>query len=144
MRDTCIILLHETYKITWLWQLIDRAIKASRTSSTNKISQRLPSVFFRLIMADFHSLLLHNIKIMNDLAGFNVVIVCCSSSKQAQFWQARLEKGRGSVLPSDCVVLSVEEDWVGGAGNGKTTADFYLACLLELLTPIVLFRILQR
>lgn len=71
-------------------------------------------------MSDAHiSLLRDNIKIMNDLVGFDVVMVCCSSAKQAQFWQTRLEKGRGSVLPENCVVLAVEEDWPGGAGNGK-------------------------
>ena len=69
-------------------------------------------------MSEFYDLMRKNINIMNDLAGFSVVIVCCSSAKQAQFWQLRLEKGRGSVLSSDCVVLSVEEDWPGGAGNG--------------------------
>jgi len=70
-------------------------------------------------MTDYFPLLQNNIRIMNDLKGFDVVMVCCSSTKQASFWQSRLEKGRGSVLPIDCIVLSVEEDWVGGAGNGK-------------------------
>jgi hypothetical protein len=26
---------------------------------------------------------------------------------------------RGSLLPSNCVVLAVKEDWPGGAGNGE-------------------------
>lgn len=86
-------------------------------------------------MTDFHTLLLDNIKIMNNLSGFNVVIVCCSSAKQAQFWQVRLEKGRGSVLPVDCVVLSVEEDWVGGAGNGKINLFFFLS--VSKLRPLL-------
>jgi len=75
---------------------------------------------------DYFPLLQNNIKVMNDLNGFDVVIVCCSSSKQASFWQSRLEQGRGSVLPADSIVLSVEEDWVGGAGNGKNW--FFIAC----------------
>lgn len=60
-----------------------------------------------------------NVATMNKLEGFNVVIICCSSSLQAKYWQQRLEAGRGSVLAIDSVVLSVEEDWPGGAGNGK-------------------------
>ena len=55
---------------------------------------------------------------MNKLEGFNVVIICCSSSLQAKYWQQRLEAGRGSVLPTSSIVLAVEEDWPGGAGNG--------------------------
>ncbi len=60
-----------------------------------------------------------NIEHMNRLEGFNVIIICCSSVKQAEYWQSRLENGKGSVLPNDCIVLSVEEDWEGGAGNGE-------------------------
>ena len=59
-----------------------------------------------------------NVETMNKLEGFNVVIICCSSSLQAKYWQQRLEAGRGSVLPTNSIVLSVEEDWPGGAGNG--------------------------
>jgi len=72
-------------------------------------------------MGDFYALMESNIEVMNQLTGFNVVIVCCSSDKQAQFWQKRLEKGRGSYMANDCVVLAVEEDWPGGAGNALGT-----------------------
>ena len=61
----------------------------------------------------------NNIEIMNKLEGFSVVIVCCSSYLQAQYWQGRLTKGKGSILPLESIVLAVEEDWPGGAGNGK-------------------------
>eukprot|EP01039_Chlorochromonas_danica_P008779 gene8779-9681_t len=67
------------------------------------------------------SSLLKNIEMMNRLEGFNVVIVCCSSDKQANYWQQRLERGRGSVLPAQALVLAVEEDWPGGAGNALGT-----------------------
>ena len=70
--------------------------------------------------------ILSNIQIMNSLDGFNAVIVCCSSAKQAQYWQYRLEQGRGSVLPSEAMVLSVEEDWPGGAGNGKNLIELFV------------------
>jgi hypothetical protein len=68
---------------------------------------------------DHEAMLLKNIEVMNRLEGFHVVIVCCSSEKQANYWQGRLEKGRGSVIPADAAVLAVEEDWPGGAGNGQ-------------------------
>jgi hypothetical protein len=68
--------------------------------------------------ADQFHLLRENIKVMNALDGFDVVMVCCSSAKQALFWQTRLGQCRGSVLPANCIVLVVEEDWPGGAGNG--------------------------
>lgn len=72
-------------------------------------------------MADFYDMIQKNIQIMNDLSGFDVVIVCCSSVKQAQFWQTRLTQGKGSVMPSDAAVLAVDEDWPGGAGNALGT-----------------------
>ena len=65
------------------------------------------------------SMRVSNVATMNKLEGFNVVIICCSSLLQAKYWQQRLEAGRGSILASDSVVLSVEEDWPGGAGNGN-------------------------
>ena len=63
-------------------------------------------------------MVLKNIAIMNQLSSFNVVIVCCSSPKQAQYWQQRLDNGKGSLLAESTVVVAVDEDWPGGAGNG--------------------------
>lgn len=71
-------------------------------------------------MSEYDAMLLKNIEVMNRLEGFNVVVVCCSNEKQAQYWQGRLEQGKGSVLPHDAIVVCVEEDWPGGAGNGKS------------------------
>ncbi len=76
-----------------------------------------------------------NIEVMNALEGFNVVVVCCSSQLQADYWQKRLEEGRGSVLPPSSIVLAVEEDWPGGAGNGECSIAsplFSLEFLLNL------------
>lgn len=65
-------------------------------------------------------IVMQNIEIMNDVNQcFDVIILCCSSQKQANFWQNKLEKTRGTLLPSSSIILSVEEDWDGGAGNGK-------------------------
>lgn len=62
-----------------------------------------------------------NIGVMNNSPGFDIVIVCCSSKAQARYWQKRLEEGRGSVLQKSSIVLSVDEDWPGGAGNALGT-----------------------
>ena len=37
----------------------------------------------------------------------------------ADYWQVRLESGKGSVISQDTLVISVFEDWPGGAGNGS-------------------------
>ncbi len=75
-----------------------------------------------------------NIEYMNRLEGFDVVIICCSSLKQADYWQARLESGKGSILSSNSTVLSVEEDWVGGAGNGEQFNLLHLQSVIDVNT----------
>jgi hypothetical protein len=64
-------------------------------------------------------IVMKNIEIMNNLDGYDVIIVCCSSDLQAQYWQSRLVKGKGSILSLGATVIAVEEDWPGGAGNGN-------------------------
>lgn len=66
-----------------------------------------------------------NIATMNNLEGFDVIILCCGSGLQADYWQGRLERGKGSVLPANALVLAVEEDWPGGAGNALGTLYAY-------------------
>lgn len=44
-----------------------------------------------------------NVAAMNGLQGYDVVIVCCSGEKQADYWQARLTAVR-------CVSLSTWMD----------------------------------
>lgn len=65
----------------------------------------------------------NNIEFMNKLDGFSVIIVCTSTPMQAAFWQKRLEDGKGSILPKDAMVLAVDEDWPGGAGNGTSNKE---------------------
>jgi hypothetical protein len=77
-------------------------------------------------MEDIQTMALKNIDTMNKLDGFDVVIICCSSSKQAEYWQQRLEKGKGSILSSKALVFAVEEDWPGGAGNGNKSEQILL------------------
>jgi hypothetical protein len=59
--------------------------------------------------------------LMGSKNGFDVVIICTNTEMMAQFWQNRLEASRGSVIPSSCTILSVFEDWPGGAGNAFGT-----------------------
>ena len=76
-----------------------------------------------------------NIGKMNASDGFDVVIVCCSSDLQAKYWQQRLEAGRGSVMPTTSIVLSVQEDWPGGAGNGACRGHTAGAPILRWIRP---------
>lgn len=64
-----------------------------------------------------------NIASIKKLEGFDVVIICCSSSLQAAYWQKRFEEGKGSTLSPSSIVIAVEEDWPGGAGNGKSESQ---------------------
>jgi len=66
-------------------------------------------------------LLERNAAMMTHQNGFDVVIVCTNTENMASYWQTRLEKGRGVVIPENAMVLSVNEDWPGGAGNGLGT-----------------------
>lgn len=77
-------------------------------------------------MTSGQSNLAANVAAMSGLEGFDVVIVCCSGEKQADYWQSRLMTVRGQVLPATCKVLAVFEDWAGdGAGNGFGTLYAY-------------------
>ncbi|MCP4608412.1 MAG: hypothetical protein GY845_06845, partial [Planctomycetes bacterium] len=54
---------------------------------------------------------------VEDGRGFDVIIVVSSNKDQAKFWQKRLEATKGSVIGRGAEVISVEEDWLGGAGQ---------------------------
>eukprot|EP00659_Diplonema_papillatum_P011737 gene11737-18097_t len=58
-------------------------------------------------------------------SGFDAVVICCSGVIEANYWQERLEASKGVVLPESCLVISVDEDWKGGAGNGLGTLYAY-------------------
>lgn len=75
------------------------------------------------LFADPHVAIEANIKSMNDAsAGFDVIVICTSTPTQAQYWEERLiaTKG-GSIAPQDAIVVGVDEDWNGKAGNGMGT-----------------------
>jgi hypothetical protein len=59
-------------------------------------------------------------------SAYDVIIVCCSSEGLANYWQKRLETGRGAVVGKSAIVRCVFEDWgQGGAGNGLGTLYAY-------------------
>ena len=58
---------------------------------------------------------------MNQLVGFDVIIVCTGDDMQASYWQERLEAAAGTIISRGAVVLGVSEDWNGGAGNALGT-----------------------
>ncbi len=66
-----------------------------------------------------------NLNDVLDLAtsdsGMDVIIVSTTSEDQEEYWQSRLEAGRGQVCRSSALILAVNEDWPGGAGNGLGT-----------------------
>lgn len=45
-----------------------------------------------------------NVAAMNGLQGYDVVIVCCSGEKQADYWQARLTAVRCVCVYCACVL----------------------------------------
>ena len=45
-------------------------------------------------MTEAEAMMRKNIEKMNENVGYDVIIVCCSSSQQARYWQKRLEDGR--------------------------------------------------
>ncbi len=55
--------------------------------------------------------------------GFDIIIVVSSSREQAEFWQERLPHGHGAVIGRKTQVISVEEDWPGGAGYCCSTTS---------------------
>ncbi len=83
-------------------------------------------------MTDKQATVEANVAAMSGLEGYDVVIVCCSGEKQADYWQARLSAVRGQVLPASCKVLAVFEDWGGdGAGNGLGTLYAYQKAVIK-------------
>jgi hypothetical protein len=75
-----------------------------------------------------------NIASMNDASsGFDVIVVCTSTKTQAQYWENRLiaTKG-GSIAPNDAIIVGVDEDWSGKAGNGMGTLYAFVKAAAEL------------
>lgn len=58
--------------------------------------------------------------------GMDVIIVSTSNPQQELFWQKRLEKRIGDILKKDTIIVSINEDWPGGAGNSLGTLYTYI------------------
>ena len=52
----------------------------------------------------------------ND-TGFDAIIVVSSNRAQSRFWQKQLTGATGSVIGKTTRIISLEEDWPGGAGQ---------------------------
>ena len=70
-----------------------------------------------------------NIKAMTEgQFTFDAIIVCCGTEKQANLWQDRLDRGKGTICGKGSLVVVVHEEWAkGGAGNGLGTLNAYEA-----------------
>ena len=75
--------------------------------------------------------------------GMDIVIVSTSNSSQADFWQKRLNETGKDLLPSGTLILVIEEDWRGGAGNGLGTLYAYQKARIQAKTQYGI-DILQR
>src|SRR5210317_876617 len=62
-----------------------------------------------------------NLKASAENSGMDIIIVSTTSHDQEEYWQKRLEAGRGQICKKDAVILAVFEDWPGRAGNGLGT-----------------------
>jgi hypothetical protein len=54
-----------------------------------------------------------------------IIIVSSSTLHLADYWEKRLEAQKGRLIPSQSLVLCVDEDWPEGAGNGLGTLYAY-------------------
>lgn len=50
--------------------------------------------------------------------GMDIIIVSTSSPQQQAYWSERFQRLGKYVFKSDAIVLTILEDWPGGAGNG--------------------------
>ncbi len=65
--------------------------------------------------------------------GMDVVIVVTSSAEMSEYWQHRLVQTAGWVVKPTAIVVAVEENWPGGAGNGLGTLFAFLKARQKLL-----------
>mmetsp|Transcript_50359 Transcript_50359/g.129708 ORF Transcript_50359/g.129708 Transcript_50359/m.129708 type:complete len:535 (-) Transcript_50359:386-1990(-) len=72
-------------------------------------------------MASKHEILSKHVEMMRFDTGYDIVIVCTSNESQEEYWQSRLEHGKGQIIPKNAAIVAVHEDWEGGAGNGLGT-----------------------
>jgi len=49
--------------------------------------------------------------------GFDYIIIVSSNKEQSVFWKDRFEALKGQVVHKNAKIISIEEDWPGGAGQ---------------------------
>ena len=79
----------------------------ARTQGRNHATRRERVAKHMADEGDRQKTLAANVAAMNGLQGFDVVIVCCSGEKQADYWQARLTAVRCVPGTWTCVCVSV-------------------------------------
>lgn len=58
--------------------------------------------------------------------GFDILIISTQNSSQEEFWQKRLRSLRGTICKPDALIITVAENWPGGAGTGLGTLYAYV------------------
>jgi len=87
--------------------------------------------------------------------GFDYIIIVSSNKEQSVFWKDRFEALKGQIVPKNTNIISIEEDWPGGAGQflgtlyafkkakllkqkGKKIAIYHTSGLGKRMAPISL------
>lgn len=65
--------------------------------------------------------------------GMDILIISTGNLQQVEFWQQRLAAMKDCLLKPGAIVIVVEEDWPGGAGNGLGTFYAYKKAREQLL-----------
>lgn len=58
--------------------------------------------------------------------GFDILIISTQNSSQEEFWQKRLRSLKGAICKPDSLIITVAENWPGGAGTGLGTLYAYV------------------
>lgn len=61
---------------------------------------------------------IRNMDVSKNSGGMDIVIVACQTPEQEGFWQRRLHETQGAIVKPSALIVTVHEDWEGGAGNG--------------------------
>lgn len=57
--------------------------------------------------------------------GYDILIISTQNSSQEEFWQKRLRSVKGKICRPDALIITVAEQWPGGAGTGLGTLYAY-------------------
>ncbi len=57
--------------------------------------------------------------------GFDILIISTRNSSQEEFWHKKLRASKGEICRDDALIITVAENWPGGAGTGLGTLYAY-------------------